>query len=182
MKLCCTKKASALGQAFKHFAWVMLLLVLGTSAAFAQTTVSGTLTDAKTSEPLPGVSIAVKGTTKGTITDVDGKYTLSISAEDKVLVFSFIGYTSQEVSINNQSNIDVALQGDAVLLNEYTTTAFNISKEKGRVSNSVQSVSGDLLVKAREPNGINSLTGKIAGLTVGSSSELLGIVRLSTQI
>jgi TonB-linked SusC/RagA family outer membrane protein len=174
MKLCCTKKASALGQAFKHFAWVMLLLVLGTSAAFAQTTVSGTLTDAKTSEPLPGVTIAVKGTTKGTITDVDGKYTLSISAEDKVLVFSYIGYTPKEVSINNQSNIDVALQGDAVLLNEYTTTAFNISKEKGRVSSSVQSVQGDLLVKAREPNGINSLTGKIAGLTVGSSPELLG--------
>jgi TonB-dependent SusC/RagA subfamily outer membrane receptor len=128
--------------------------------------------------PLPGVSVLVRGTTIGTVTDANGLYNISVPSNSDSLVFSFIGYASQSQFIGNRTTIDVNLAVEAKQLSEVVVTALGIQKEKARLGYAVQEVKGQDLVKAREPNPINSLTGKVAGLTVGPSAELLGAPNL----
>ncbi|MFN8355609.1 MAG: SusC/RagA family TonB-linked outer membrane protein [Spirosomataceae bacterium] len=133
----------------------------------------GKVTAAEDNAPLPGVSVRIKGTNKGTTTDATGSFKLSVEAKS-VITLSFIGYVSQEITVGNQSMLNVALVSDAKILSEVVVTALGVTKEKLTLTNSVQSVKGEELVKAREPNPVNSLVGKVAGLTVGASAELLG--------
>lgn len=156
---------------------VVVLLVafwFASFAAIAQSTVSGKVLSGEDNSPIPGVNILVKGTSNGTITDADGNFSLSSVSSSDVLVFSFVGFTSQEVSINGRTSIEVVLVTDATQLSEVVVTALGIEKNKSQVGYAVQEVKGDMLVKARDPNPISNLTGKVAGLTVASSSELLG--------
>ena len=121
---------------------------------------------------IPGVNILVKGTSTGTNTDANGDY--SISAPDNAtLVFSFVGYATQEIAVGNQSDISITLAEDDKQLNEVVVTALGIKKEARTIGYSTQDVKGEDLIKAREPNAINSLVGKVAGLTIGTSTEML---------
>ncbi len=140
----------------------------------AQSNVSGTVTSGEDGSPIPGANILLKGTTIGTITDADGKFTIGVSGSDPILVFSFVGYVSQELPANGNSVINVTLASDAKLLSEVVVTALGIEKDAATLGYSQQKVAGADLVKAREPNPLNSLVGKVAGLTVGGSSEMLG--------
>ena len=148
------------------------LLIAG--SADAQTTVSGQVTAGEDSSPLPGVNILVKGTTEGTISDAGGKYSISVPSLESVLVFSFVGYETQEVSLSGRTSINVALASDARQLSEVVVTALGIEKDKSKLGYAVQDVKGADLIKARDPNPVNNLAGKIAGLTVAGSPELLG--------
>ncbi len=148
-----------------------LLLVC---ASYAQTTVTGRVTSGEDASPLPGVNILVKGSTQGTISDADGSYSVSVPSTDAVLVFSFVGYLTQEVSLAGRSQVNVVLATDAKQLNEVVVTALGIEKDVVKLGYAQQKVSGADLIKAREPNPLNSLVGKVAGLTVGASSEMLG--------
>jgi TonB-linked SusC/RagA family outer membrane protein len=129
--------------------------------------VSGTVKDA-TGQPLPGVSILLKGTSIGTSTDTEGKFTINVNSESDVLVISFIGYATQEVSVQNRTTIDIVLQEDVTELNEVVVTALGIEKERKSLGYSVTEVKGEQLTQAREVNVANSLVGKIAGVNVSS--------------
>ena len=156
--------------------------------AWAQSqAVSGQVKDAK-GEGLPGVNVILKGTAQGTTTNAEGKYSLAVPANraGATLVFSFVGYKPQEVAVGEQNAINVTLGEDNQELNEIVITALGIKKEARTIGYTTQDIAGAQLVKAREPNPINSLTGKIAGLTVAPSAELLGrpqlILRGSSDI
>ncbi|HTE29563.1 MAG TPA: SusC/RagA family TonB-linked outer membrane protein, partial [Chryseolinea sp.] len=104
----------------------------------------------------------------------EGKYSLQVPSTEAALVFSFVGYTAQEVALAGRTTVDITLATDATQLSEVVVTALGIEKDVVKLGYSQQKVQGADLVKAREPNPLNSLVGKVAGLTVGASSEMLG--------
>lgn len=121
---------------------------------------------------IPGVSIKVMGTNKGTNSSANGQFTVSAST-NSVLEFSMIGYTSKSVTVGNQSTLKVVLDVDNRQLQEVVVTALGIKKDIRRIGVAIQSVDGSSTIKAREPNAINALSGRVAGLTVGAQPELL---------
>lgn len=122
---------------------------------------------------LPGVSVLVKGTATGIATNIDGKYDLEIpDVKGTVLVFSFVGMTSQEVVFNGQTTINVVLKMAAEALEEVVVTAMGIVKQKASVGYAVQEVKGENLVKARDANAVVALQGRVSGLRVTSSPNL----------
>lgn len=140
----------------------------------AQTTVTGTVVSQEDGTSIPGVNILVKGISSGTITDADGKFLIATPSLDATLVFSFVGYESQEVALAGRTQIQVSLISDARQLSEVVVTALGIEKDKSQLGYAVEDVKGEDLIKARDGNPITSLTGKVAGLTVAASPELLG--------
>ncbi|MCC6727015.1 MAG: SusC/RagA family TonB-linked outer membrane protein [Saprospiraceae bacterium] len=165
--------------ALSQRAWrvaVVLFLAIGTctTGLFAQKTVKGVVKDVKTNEPILGATLMLKGSSIGTVSEGDGSFEIRVADPNVPLVVSFVGYESQEVVVAEQSNLTVMLQESAAQLSEVVVTALGITKEKARVGYAVQDVKGSDMIKAREPNPVNSLTGRVAGLTVGSSAELLG--------
>lgn len=114
---------------------------------------------------LPGVSITVRGTTRGATTDSEGSYKIAVPTGSQ-LVFSFIGFTNQEVTVGTQNVIDVRLMPDATQLQEVVVTALGISRDKKALNYSVQELKGDKITAARDPNVANALAGKIAGVQV----------------
>jgi TonB-dependent SusC/RagA subfamily outer membrane receptor len=162
---------------------VIVLLVLGLASftASAQSTVSGKVTSADDNSPIPGVNILVKGTTNGTITNSDGVFSITAAATD-VLVFSFVGYSTQEVAVNGRSSFDITLAIDATELSEVVVTALGIERDKKALGYSVQSVGSESITTARETNVVNQLAGKVAGVTViGSPSGIGGSARVSIR-
>ncbi len=154
---------------------VMLLITLvACQVAMAQLTVSGKVLSGEDQSPVPGVNILVKGTTNGTISDAAGAYTLNVNSANEVLLFSFVGFISQEVSLNGRTSLDIVLATDATQLSEVVITALGIEKDKSKIGYALEEVRGEDLIKARDPNPISNLAGKVAGLTVASSPELLG--------
>jgi len=126
--------------------------------------VTGRVTD-RNGDPLPGVSIILDGTSIGTVTDIDGNYSMDAPA-DGVLVFSYIGYSQKRVRINNQSNVAVILEESNINLSEVVVTAFGMERSEKSLSYSIQQIDGDRLVQAKNPNFGAGLQGKIAGLSV----------------
>ena len=152
----------------------------------ADLTVSGRITDEK-GETLPGVSVVIKGTTKGTTTDTDGKFRLSVPETGNVtLVFSFVGYASQEVAVGNRSVIDVKLASDDKTLSEVVVVGYGVQK-KSDLTGAVAQVSGDELTKLAPTNVQNALQGQAAGVYVSQSSGAPGsgadiIIRGQTSV
>ena len=149
----------------------LLLFLCG--QLLAQTALTGKVTSADDEQPMPGVSVVLKGTTAGTTTRADGTYSINVPGPNATLIFSFIGYDPQTISVGNSTTVDVALVAGAATLNEVVITALGIPKNIRTNGTSIQSVDGAQLIKAREPNAVNSLVGKVAGLTIGASAELL---------
>jgi TonB-linked SusC/RagA family outer membrane protein len=137
-------------------------------------TVSGRITSAEDGSGLPGVNVVVKGTTNGTVTDVNGNYSLPVPATSTTLVFTFIGLKSQEIEIGSRANVDVQMEQDVQQLSEVVVTALGTQAERKSLGYSVQDVKGDELMKARETNVVNSLSGKIAGVQITNSSGAVG--------
>ncbi|WP_461054568.1 SusC/RagA family TonB-linked outer membrane protein [Spirosoma arcticum] len=165
------RPATPLIRALRRLTGAFLCCLLPGFVALAQT-ITGRVVATDDNEPLPGVSILVKGTNSGTTTRADGSYTLS-AQPNSTLTYSFIGYETREIAVGNRSTIDVSLVAGTSTLNEIVVTALGIKKDVRNIGTSIQTVAGDQLIKAREPNPINSLVGKVAGLTIGSSAELL---------
>ncbi len=146
--------------------FLLLLAVLLTTSAWAQQQVSGTVTDQQNGEALIGVSIIVKGSSTGTVTDFEGKYSLEVPA-DAVLQFSYTGYGTQEVEVGNQSVIDLAMEV-GVDLEEVVVTSLGMKREKKALNYSVTEVGGEGFQEAREVNIANALAGKVAGVNVSN--------------
>ena len=140
---------------------------------FSQKTVQGTVYEQGTESPIIGANVLVKGSSTGTVTDLDGKFSISLNQGENALIISYVGFAEKEIMVDGQTNILVYLEEAALGLTEVTVTALGITKEKKRITTAIQSVDGSQLVKAREPNNINGLVGKVAGLTIGTSPELL---------
>lgn len=134
--------------------------------------VKGKITDSK-GESLPGVSVRVKGTTIGTSTDIDGRYSLNVS-DDAVLVVSYIGYLSKEVAVNGRNSVDIVLEISTASLNEVVVTALGIEREKRSLTYSTQAISTEELSEARELNVTTSLQGKVPGISISSAGTGVG--------
>jgi TonB-linked SusC/RagA family outer membrane protein len=145
---------------------------------FADIDVRGKVTDTK-GQSLPGVNIVIKDTQKGTATDAEGNFQMSVSLASDILVFSFIGYKTQQVAVNGQTNISVTLEEDSNVLDEVVVTALGISREKKSLGYSTQQVKGEILNESPASNFVNNLSGKIAGVNisgaggVGSSARIV---------
>lgn len=152
----------------------ILPLYLAGSVFGQNLTITGTVTASITEEALPGATVLVKGTTIGTVTDIDGKYVLSVPQNSETLVFSFIGYKTITESIGGRSVINIVLDEDVLGLDEVVVTAIGISSEKKALNYSTQQVDPDLITSGKNSNVINNLNGKVAGLDVISSSGTPG--------
>lgn len=154
---------------------VQLLLCMFSLPLLAQDrVVTGKVTSAEDGTTLPGVNVTVKGTSRGTSTDVDGQYRLNVP-EGATLVFSFIGFARQEVAVGSRSTIDLALATDASQLQEVVVTALGIARDKKALNYAVQEIKQEKLNIAREQNVANALAGKIAGVQVlGQSGAKFG--------
>jgi len=145
---------------------LLLMLSLLETSVFGQgRTITGTVTDQITKETLPGASVLVKGTTIGVSTDINGKYSLNVTPNDKVLVVSFIGYASTEVAIGPQNVIDIQLSMAQTTLDEVVVVGYGTSKVKDLTS-SITTVKSAELSKTPSSQPMNALQGKVAGLQV----------------
>ena len=150
---------------------ILLFLFLAWSALLsAQQAVKGTVVDEK-GGPVPGVTVVVTGSTTGTMTDMNGKYTIQVPQGSNSLTFSFIGMKPQVVSIDARSIIDVAMVIETIGIEEVVVTALGIKREEKALGYSVQKVTGESLQKVSGVDVATSLTGKVAGLLVKNSPD-----------
>lgn len=132
--------------------------------------VQGTVKDG-TGEPLIGVSVVVKGATGlGVVTDIDGNYKINVKDKNAVLVFSYIGYTPQEVKIGGRASVDVTMKDESSVLKEVVVTAMGIKRKESSLTYSTQQVKASDLNRVQDPNVANSLEGKVSGVTITPSA------------
>ncbi len=151
---------------------LMFLLFLSAGSLFAQKAVEGLITD-NTGEPLIGANVMVKGTSTGTVTDFDGKFSLTVPDDQNVLVITYTGFQTLELNIGAGGYFEVVMQ-EGVTLSEAVVTALGITRSEKSLGYAVQEVSGDDLVRARETNIVNQLSGRVAGVQVMGSGNNLG--------
>ncbi|MDJ1499818.1 SusC/RagA family TonB-linked outer membrane protein [Xanthocytophaga agilis] len=144
--------------------WLLTIFFLLTLPVFAQQTITGDVTNVTDNTALPGVTVSVKGTTNGTTTDANGHYSIKVNDPNATLVFSFIGYVTEEVAIGGRATVNISLAPDIQSLGEVVVTALGIEKDKKAVVYSVSEAKGSEFTQARENNVANALTGKIAGV------------------
>jgi len=150
---------------------IVLFVYVGSLTLLAQTKViTGTVTSSVAGEgPIPGVTVQVKGTTIGAVTDANGKYTLNVPQSATTLVFTYIGMKRQEVEIGGRSQINGVMEADITGLDEVVVTALGISREKKALGYAVQDLGGDKLEKAKVSNIVNAFQGKLAGVQISNS-------------
>lgn len=148
---------------------------------FAQTQISGKVKDAK-DEPVPGVSVLLKGTKIGSTTDINGDFKLRTDSKQGVLVISSIGYTPQEVNINGQTEFNIRLIEDSKFLGEVVVTALGIRREERSLGFAAQTIGANAVVDAKTNNWVNSLSGKVAGLNIqGTGAGPMGSSRITLR-
>ena len=156
-------------------------------AATAQQTlkVNGTVVSAADNSALPGLTVVVKGSTVGTVTNIDGKYTIDAPA-DGVLQFSFIGFTTQEVPVGGKTTIDVTMQVSTEAIDEVVVTALGIKREEKSLGYSVGKVGSDELTRVVQENVLSSMAGKVTGVQInqtgGAGSSVSMIIRGATSL
>ncbi len=153
---------------------VFLVLMLFTGlSVMAQRTITGVVTSSEDGHPIPGASILVKGTTLGTTTDLNGKYSLTVNDNAKYLLFRFVGMVSKEVQISS-STMNVTLDPDVLNIEGVVVTAIGIKREAKALGYSMQSVDAEEIMKGNDNNVVNALSGKVAGVQINSSSGAAG--------
>ncbi len=152
---------------------VTLLLIISCSAAIAQITVSGTVTSEEDGEPMPGVSVAVRGTTIGTVTDIDGTYSIEVPEEESILQFSFVGMLTQEMMVGSQRTIDVELQPDVVGLDEVVVTGYGVQRRRD-ITGSVASVRSQDIESMPVESVTRAIQGRLAGVQVSAGTGIPG--------
>ena len=152
----------------------ILLVALGliSCLAFAQTRVSGTVISAEDNAPVPGAGVIVNGTTVGTVTGVDGKFTLTVPSGSKTLIVSCLGMKTQEVDATD--GIVIVLENDFNALNEVVVTAMGITREKKALGYAIQEVKSEELMAAGAPSVTSALTGKVAGVQINTFGGSVG--------
>ncbi len=146
----------------------VFLLFSGKMYAQDEATVSGIVVDAETQAPLPGVTVFEKGTNNGTATNFDGEYNLELSNQEATLVFSFVGFITQEVNVNGRTAINITLQVDSNSLDEVVVIGYGTTR-KSDLTGSVVSISGNNLTEQARSSVAETLTGRLAGVQVLST-------------
>ena len=150
-----------------------VIVISRTDAKFQAKTISGTVTDTS-GNPLSGVSVMVKGTSKGTVTNAAGVYSIDVPDNNVTLVFVYVGYTIQEIPVNGDT-VDVSLIPlEAAAGNDVVVTALGIKRSERDLTYSTQQIGGDELTRVKHTNLINSLNGKVAGLTINANGSGVG--------
>jgi TonB-linked SusC/RagA family outer membrane protein len=155
------------------------LTVIWSDALAQERKVTGKVTATEDGAPLPGVNVVLKGSTNGTVTDVDGNYSLTVPSDGAVLLFSFIGLTSQEITVGQRGIIDVQMAQDVQQLGEVVVTAAGIEREKKSLGYRLENVSGTKVQQVSEADPLRALQGKVAGVNIIGSS---GVPGSSTRI
>ena len=151
------------------------LFFIGSNITNAQTgTISGKVTSSEDGANIPGVTVQVKGTVLGTVTDIDGNYSIEVKPHFKVITFQYLGMSTQEIEINGQTIIDVSMIRDVLLMEEIVVTAIGIPKEQKALGYTVQDVSSEQIAESGNTDMISSLQGRVAGVQVNSSSGAAG--------
>ena len=143
---------------------LLLLLVASFSAIAQERVVSGKVTSSDDGSGIPGANILIKGTSNGTVTDTDGNFRIN-AGNNATLVFSFVGYVSQEVVIGAQSTVDIVLQSDVTSLSEVVVTGYG-TQEKKELTSSITSVKSEDFNRGTVNDPIQLLAGKVAGLAI----------------
>ena len=152
---------------------LLLLTLVGQSWAQSRP-VSGRVTDKSTNEGLPGVAVIVKGTTTGTATDADGRFALNVAGPGAVLQFKYLGYLTSEQAVGSSTTVDIAMAVDNKQLDEVTVTALGISREKRALGYAVSELKSDAVVQKSEPDLLRTISGKVPGVNIISSSGVPG--------
>ncbi len=151
--------------------FTILLLIITTGIFAQQKTITGRVTDSDTKSAIPGVSVVLKGTSEGVMTDFEGKYSITIpDKKETALIFSYVGYVSQTITVGNKTVINAELKIESAQIDEVIVTALGIKREKKALGFSATDVAGDNLTEARESNILNSLSGKIAGVQISKTA------------
>lgn len=159
----------------KKIALLLAFFAIGLQVLVAQTKeISGKVTSADDGSSLPGVSVSVKGTTLGTITDMDGAFRLKIPQDAKTLVFSFVGMSTLEVTIGNQISFNVQLKSETIGVDEVIVTAMGIARDKKALGYSVSEFSSEALENVQVLDASTALQGKVAGVSISPSSGAPG--------
>lgn len=158
-----------------YFLLFAFFLLLTPFHLYAQngTTIKGTITDSDGIEII-GANVVVRGTTNGTITNIDGEFTLDNVSNGDVIQVSYIGYTAQDVTYTGQSPLKITLIEDSQVIDEVVVTALGIKRERKALGYAMQEVKGDQLTETRDANIANSLAGRIAGVQINQSSTGVG--------
>ena len=153
----------------------LVLTIFTVFSVMAQSrTITGKVSSADEPEGIPGVNVQVQGTAVGAITDIDGTYSVEVPQGSNVLVFSFVGFQSQSVTIGNQTEVDVVLLPDVRELSEVVITALGVERNRNELAYSAQEVQGDQITRTRTPNFVDALSGKVAGLDIRSNNTMGG--------
>lgn len=160
-----------------------LVLILVTMPAFAQQRqIKGTIFEADGVSPIPGATVNIKGTSIGTSSDLNGAYTITVTGENPVLVFQFIGYALQEIAVGDQNVINVNLQEDVFQLGAVVVTALGLTREERSLGYSVSKVDNEALTQSVNSNWLSGMSGKVAGLTFnGASSGPISSMRVTLR-
>jgi TonB-linked SusC/RagA family outer membrane protein len=160
----------------KRFVFVLsLLLFVGMNLLQAQgVQVSGNVTSADDGTALPGVSVVVRGTTIGAVTDFEGNYSITVPDENATLMFSFVGMLTQDVPLEGRTVLNVVLESTTTELDEVVVTALGVSREKKALGYSVQEVDGEEMTKALQTDAVSALAGRVAGVQISSSTNMGG--------
>ncbi|BDC99458.1 SusC/RagA family TonB-linked outer membrane protein [Persicobacter psychrovividus] len=159
----------------KYLLLLLCCMLWSSSAVFAQErTVSGTVTARDTGDPIPGVNVLLKGASTGTVTDINGAYSISVPETGGTLIFKFIGLATEEVKVRNQSEIDMTMSADIRQLTEVVVTAVGIERDKKRLGYAVEEVNAKELVSSRESNLVQGLNAKVAGVNVTQNAGTPG--------
>lgn len=166
--------------------FVLLICLFTNIKLYAQHIVKGTVFSADDDNPLIGVNIIISGTNDGTITNLEGMYSLEVP-KGKSLEFSFIGYLSQTIDVENKTALNVTLEVDAIDVDEIIVTALGVKRQEKALGYSITQVNGEEFTEAREINFVNALSGKVAGVNVsnlatGSAGSSRVIIRGSTSL
>ena len=153
-------------------ATLMLALMISSSLAYSQTVVRGKIID-EAGVALPGVNVLVKGSTVGTTSDANGSYSLEVSGENTVLVYSFIGYETQEATVGGRSVIDISLVPSIESLAEVVVVGYGVQRQES-ITGSVASINGDMMREIPAANFSQALQGRLAGVEMSQTSTRPG--------
>jgi len=156
----------------RRFVLIVLLSVISVTSLFSQN-ITGKVVSAEDKQGIPGVNIIKKGTSTGTITDIDGNFSIAAQKND-ILQISFVGMQSQEITIKDKTNIDVVLEPLSEELSDVVVTALGLKREEKALGYAVQKVGGDEIAKVKELDVINALSGKVSGVNIIQADGSIG--------
>ena len=170
----------------RKLCFLLVLLLLSATQLLAQRTVTGKVTSAEDGTGIPGVTVLVKGTSNGVLTDIDGKYSIKVDKNATALQFSFVGMKTQEIALTVSNELDAVMESAATNIEGVVVTALGITRDKKSLGYSTQELKGDEINAAKRSNFVDNLSGKLAGVQVKTNGNMGGstniIIRGSSSL